>query len=151
MMGVSGRRVAHPLPRPFIVRPTPPATSYKVKSIEMNAKVVEDLAVTAADAKTALKVAKEAFAAAEKEWFKVGHWDYTTADGRQLTTVHSTVRSIDGEIVKASVGRGVWQRITVPTIDTKAFDVECDGGRIDNDEIAAAVTFKDRKPSVRVK
>ncbi|MFP6676138.1 MAG: VIT domain-containing protein [Pirellulaceae bacterium] len=40
----SGRRVAHPLPRPFIVRPTPPVTSYKVKSIEMNAKVVDQTA-----------------------------------------------------------------------------------------------------------
>lgn len=116
----------------------------------MNAKVVEDLAVTAADAKTALKVAKEAFAAAEKEWFKVGHWDYTTADGRQLTTVHSTVRSIDGEIVKASVGRGVWQRITHAVIDTKAWDVEVDGGRVESAVVEAATTIKDRKPSLRV-
>ena len=78
----------------------------------MSAKAVEDLAVIAADAKTAMTAAKEAFAAAEKEWFNVGHDDYTTADGRRLTTIRSTVRSIDGEIVKAGVGRGVWQRIT---------------------------------------
>ena len=49
----------------------------------MSAKAVEDLAVIAADAKTAMTAAKEAFAAAEKEWFNVGHDDYTTADGRR--------------------------------------------------------------------
>jgi Ca-activated chloride channel family protein len=36
----SERRLPHPLPRPFIVRPTPAPTSYKVKSIELNAKIV---------------------------------------------------------------------------------------------------------------
>ena len=50
----------------------------------MSAKAVEDLAVIAADAKTAMTAAKEAFAAAEKEWCNVGHDDYTTADGRRL-------------------------------------------------------------------
>ena len=116
----------------------------------MSAKAVEDLAVIAADAKTAMTAAKEAFAAAEKEWFNVGHDDYTTADGRRLTTIRSTVRSIAGEIVKAGVGRGVWQRITQAVIDTKAFDVEADGGRIEAAVVKAATTIKDRKPSLKV-
>jgi Ca-activated chloride channel family protein len=40
----SGRRPPAPLPRPFIRTTTPPTTSYKVKSIEMSAKVVDQTA-----------------------------------------------------------------------------------------------------------
>lgn len=40
----SGRRVPTPLPRPFIRPTTPPPTSYKVKAIDMSAKVVDQTA-----------------------------------------------------------------------------------------------------------
>jgi Flp pilus assembly CpaE family ATPase len=123
----------------------------KAVGAAITAADTERLAVSVADAKAELNAAKDIFAAVEKKWLATGTNEYRTEDGRTLTVVHSQIRELDTTMIKDIVGRGVWQRITVPTIDTKAFDVECDGGRIDADEIAAAVTFKDRKPSVRVK
>ena len=123
----------------------------KAVGAAITAADTERLAVSVADAKAELNAAKDNFAAVEKKWLATNHDTYRTEDGRTLTVVHSQIRELDTTMIKDIVGRGVWQRITVPTIDTKAFDVECDGGRIDSDEIAPAVTFKNRKPSVRVK
>ncbi len=123
----------------------------KAVGAAITAADTERLAVSVADAKAELNAAKDNFAAVEKKWLATNNDTYRTEDGRTLTVVHSQIRELDTTMIKDIVGRGVWQRITVPTIDTKAFDVECDGGRIDSDEIAPAVTFKNRKPSVRVK
>lgn len=104
-----------------------------------------------ADAKQELEIAKESFAKAEAEFLATGIGEAVLSDGRKVTVVHSTVRNIDSDIVKENVGRGVWQRITSAVINTKAFDLEVEGGRIDQEVVDLAVTVKDRKPSVRVK
>tara|TARA_B100000405_G_C16372857_1_gene296217 strand:+ start:110 stop:493 length:384 start_codon:yes stop_codon:yes gene_type:complete len=110
-------------------------------------KIIQDVA----DAKQDLEKAKEAFAMAEAEFLATGIGEATLSDGRKVTVVHSTVRNIDPDIVKDNVGRGVWQRITNAVVNTKAFDLEVEGGRIDQEVVDLAVTVKDRKPSVRVK
>ena len=117
----------------------------------IKADLLEAQATAVADAKTDLQAAKDAFAEAEKGWLAVGLDEYVLADGRKVTVQRSTVRSFDTDMVKAIVGRGVWQRIKAEVIDTKAFDVELTAGRIGATEVAEAITVKDRKPSVRVK
>mgnify|MGYP001158788591 FL=1 len=110
-------------------------------------KIIQDVA----DAKQDLEKAKEAFAMAEATLLATGIGEANLSDGRKVTVVQSTVRNIDPDIVKDNVGRGVWQRITSAVVNTKAFDLEVEGGRIDQEVVDLAVTVKDRKPSVRVK
>ena len=111
----------------------------------------ESLAQTVADAKLALESAKANFAEAECAFLATGLDEVVLDDGRKVTVVRSTVRDIDSDVVKDGVRRGVWQRITNTVINTKAFDLEVEGGRIEQDVVDSAVTVKDRKPSVRVK
>ncbi len=111
----------------------------------------ESLAQTVADAKLALETAKSNFADAESAFLATGLDGVVLDDGRKVTVVRSTVRDIDSDVVKDGVSRGVWQRITSTVISTKAFDLEVEGGRIEQDVVDSAVTVKDRKPSVRVK
>ncbi len=111
----------------------------------------ESLAQTVADAKLALETAKSNFADAEIAFLATGLDGVVLDDGRKVTVVRSTVRDIDSDVVKDGVSRGVWQRITSTVISTKAFDLEVEGGRIEQDVVDSAVTVKDRKPSVRVK
>jgi hypothetical protein len=117
----------------------------------IKADLLEAQANAVAEAKADLQAAKDAFAEAEANWLAVGVDEYVLTDGRKVTVQRSSVRSFDADMVKTIVGRGVWQRIKAEVIDTKAFDVEMEGGRIDASEIASAISHKDRKPSVRVK
>ena len=117
----------------------------------IKADLLEAQANAVAEAKADLQAAKDAFAEAEANWLAVGVDEYVLTDGRKVTVQRSSVRSFDADMVKTIVGRGVWQRIKAEVIDTKAFDVEMEGGRIDASEIAAAISHKDRKPSVRIK
>ena len=117
----------------------------------IKADLLEAQASAVAEAKADLQAAKDAFAEAEANWLAVGVDEYVLTDGRKVTVQRSSVRSFDTDMVKAIVGRGVWQRIKAEAIDSKAFDVELTAGRISTHEIAEAITIKDRKPSVRVK
>ena len=110
-------------------------------------KIIQDVA----DAKQDLEKAKEAFAMAEATFLATGIGEANLSDGRKVTVVQSTVRDINPDIVKDNVSRGAWQRITSAVVNTKAFDLEVEGGRIDQEVVDLAVTVKDRKPSVRVK
>ena len=110
-----------------------------------------NIAQTVADAKLALETAKANFAEAEKAFIATGVDHYVLDDGRKVSVVRSTVRDIDPDVVKDGVTRGVWQRITNTVINTKAFDIEVEGGRIEQDVVDNATTIKDRKPSIRIK
>ena len=116
----------------------------------LSAEVVEALAIDTADAKARLNEAKEAFANAEAAWLETGNDEYRTSDGRKLTVVRGATRNIDPIVLKELVGRGVWARITERAVVNSLFDAEITGGRIDEGEVAEAISHKDRKPSVRV-
>ncbi|SVA48872.1 uncharacterized protein METZ01_LOCUS101726 [marine metagenome] len=116
----------------------------------LSAEVVEALAIDTADAKARLNEAKEAFANAEAAWLETGNDEYRIGDGRKLTVVRGATRNIDPIVLKELVGRGVWARITERAVVNSLFDAEITGGRIDEGEVAEAISHKDRKPSVRV-
>ena len=116
----------------------------------LSAEVVEALAIDTADAKARLNEAKEAFTNAEAAWLETGNDEYHIGDGRKLTVVRGATRNIDPIVLKELVGRGVWARITERAVVNSLFDAEITGGRIDEGEVAEAISHKDRKPSVRV-
>ena len=104
-----------------------------------------------ADAKQALEQAKEAFAQAEAEFLATGIDEVNLSDGRKVTTVRSTVREINHEMMERLVSRKAWKAISTESVVTKLLDAEILAGRLTEDEVADAINIKDRKPSVRVK
>ena len=112
---------------------------------------LDRIVTNVADAKQALEQAKEAFAQAEAEFLATGIDEVNLSDGRKVTTVRSTVREINHEMMERLVSRKAWKAISTESVVTKLLDAEILAGRLTEDEVADAINIKDRKPSVRVK
>ena len=112
---------------------------------------LDRIVTNVADAKQALEQAKEAFAQAEAEFLAPGIDEVNLSDGRKVTTVRSTVREINHEMMERLVSRKAWKAISTESVVTKLLDAEILAGRLTEDEVADAINIKDRKPSVRVK
>ena len=112
---------------------------------------LDRIVTNVADAKQALEQAKEAFAQAEAEFLATGIDEVNLSDGRKVTTVRSTVREINHEMMERLVSRKAWKAISTESVVTKLLDAEILAGRLTEEEVADAFNIKDRKPSVRVK
>ena len=103
---------------------------------------LDRIVTNVADAKQALEQAKEAFAQAEAEFLATGIDEVNLSDGRKVTTVRSTVREINHEMMERLVSRKAWKAISTESVVTKLLDAEILAGRLTEDEVADASTSR---------
>jgi hypothetical protein len=107
----------------------------------MKATAIHTVAQQVADLKAMVKEASDAYRDAEKAFLALGQDEVVLPDGRTVLVVHSQVRDIDTDAI----------RDILPTsVVATRFDAEVEAGRLDEAAVASTITFKDRKPAVKI-
>ena len=124
--------------------------TFKVNT-EVLASAGEATTNAVVDAKHALDAAKEAWTECEKAFLALGVDSFTTSDGNTVDVIRGESMTVDVEILRGLVPTDLFDR--VPSLPTSITSLKNEGkdGRTSNEEIAEAVTYKDKKPFAKVK
>ncbi len=124
-------------------------------TFKVNTEVLADIgeATTQAvvDAKHAVDAAKEAWVEAEKAFLALGVDSFTTSNGNTVDVIRGESMTVDVEILRGLVPTDLFDRVTSLTTSITSLKNEVKDGRTSNEEIAEAVTYKDKKPFAKVK
>ena len=124
--------------------------TFKVNT-EILASTGEATANAVIDAKHALDAAKEAWTECEKAFLALGVDSFTTSDGNTVDVIRGESMTVDVEILRGLVPTDLFDRVTSLTTSITSLKNEVKDGRTSNEEIAEAVTYKDKKPFAKVK
>ena len=116
----------------------------------MKATAVHTVAQQVADLKAMVKEATDAYRDAEKAFLALGQDEVVLPDGRTVIVVHSQVRDIDTDAIRDILPTDVFDRIAKTSVVATRFDAEGEAGRLDEAAVASTITFKDRKPAVKI-
>jgi hypothetical protein len=116
----------------------------------MKATAVQTVAQQVADLKAMVKEASDAYRVAEKAFLALGTDEVALPDGRTVVVIHSQVRDIDTDAIRDILPTDVFNRIAKTSVVATRFDAEVEAGRLDEAAVASTITFKDRKPAVKV-
>jgi hypothetical protein len=116
----------------------------------MKATAVQTVAQQVADLKAMVKEASDAYREAEKAFLALGTDEVVLPDGRTVQVVHSQVREIDTDAIRDLLTTDVFNRIAKTSVVATRFDAEVEAGRLDEAAVASTITFKDRKPAVKI-
>ena len=116
----------------------------------MKATAIHTVAQQVADLKAMVKEASDAYRDAEKAFLALGQDEVVLPDGRTVLVVHSQVRDIDTDAIRDILPTDVFDRIAKTSVVATRFDAEVEAGRLDEAAVASTITFKDRKPAVKV-
>lgn len=116
----------------------------------MKAVAVHTVALQVADLKAMVKEATDAYRDAEKAFLALGEDEVVLPDGRTVIVVHSQVRDIDTDAIRDILPTDVFDRIAKTSVVATRFDAEVEAGRLNEAAVASTITFKDRKPAVKI-
>ena len=116
----------------------------------MKATAVQTVAQQVADLKAMVKEATDAYREAENAFLTLGQDEVILPDGRTVIVVHSQVREIDTDAIRGILPTDVFDRIAKTSVVATRFDAEVEAGRLDEGAVASTITFKDRKPAVKI-
>lgn len=116
----------------------------------MAATAVQTVAQQVADLKAMVKEASDAYREAENAFLALGEDEVVLSDGRTVQVVHSQVREIDTDAIRAILPTDVFDRIAKTSVVATRFDAEVEAGRLDEGAVASTISFKDRKPAVKI-
>jgi hypothetical protein len=116
----------------------------------MKATAIHTVAQQVADLKAMVKEASDAYRDAEKAFLALGQDEVVLPDGRTVLVVHSQVRDIDTDAIRDILPTDVFDRIAKTSVVATRFDAEVEAGRLDEAAVASTITFKDRKPAVKI-